>query len=88
MVCRVLVKTLFVIFVLFFVVSCRTSEEDFSQVSIKQKANKCYVIGHRGAAGLAPENTLAAFGKACELGVDAVELDVFLTADNKNRRAS
>ncbi len=82
MVCRVFVKTLFVIFVLFFVVSCRTSEEGFSQVSVKQKANKCYVIGHRGAAGLAPENTLSAFQRACEIGVGAIELDVLLNADN------
>ena len=34
------------------------------------------IIGHRGAAGLAPENTLAGFGKAAALGVHAVELDV------------
>lgn len=39
------------------------------------------VIGHRGAAGLLPENTLAAFTRACELGVDAVELDVLASAD-------
>ena len=44
---------------------------------------KLYVIGHRGAAGLAPENTLAAFSRALELGVDGIELDVLITADRK-----
>jgi glycerophosphoryl diester phosphodiesterase len=39
------------------------------------------VIGHRGAAGLKPENTLASFSAALELGVDAVELDVHLVED-------
>lgn len=33
-------------------------------------------IGHRGAAGLEPENTLRSFGKAISLGVDAVEFDL------------
>ena len=33
-------------------------------------------IGHRGAAGLEPENTLRSFMRALKLGVDAVELDV------------
>ena len=38
-------------------------------------------IGHRGAAALEPENTLRAFGRAIELGVDFVELDVLDLAD-------
>ena len=39
--------------------------------------------GHRGAAGLEPENTIRSFNKALEIGVDAVELDVHLTKDKK-----
>lgn len=38
-------------------------------------------IGHRGAAGHAPENTLAAIRKGIELGVDFVEIDIRCTAD-------
>lgn len=38
-------------------------------------------IGHRGAAGLAPENTLPGFALALELGVDAIELDVHCCED-------
>ncbi|MDP1949286.1 MAG: glycerophosphodiester phosphodiesterase family protein [Nitrospirota bacterium] len=38
-------------------------------------------IGHRGAAGHAPENTLAAIHKGIALGVDFVEIDVRRTAD-------
>jgi glycerophosphoryl diester phosphodiesterase len=39
------------------------------------------VVAHRGGAGLAPENTLGACLRAVALGVDAVEVDVRLTAD-------
>jgi glycerophosphoryl diester phosphodiesterase len=38
-------------------------------------------IAHRGASGYEPENTLAAFKKALELGVDMVELDVYVLED-------
>ncbi len=38
---------------------------------------KFLVIGHRGAAGHAPENTLLSVRKALALGVDAVEVDVY-----------
>ncbi|MGN5137741.1 glycerophosphodiester phosphodiesterase [Aeromonas sp. 164P] len=34
------------------------------------------IIAHRGASGLAPENTLKAMTKALELGVSAIEIDV------------
>lgn len=40
-------------------------------------------IGHRGAKAYEPENTLRSFKRAIELGVDAVELDVRRTKDNK-----
>jgi glycerophosphoryl diester phosphodiesterase len=39
------------------------------------------VLGHRGASAVAPENTVAAFTRARELGADGVELDVRRTAD-------
>jgi glycerophosphoryl diester phosphodiesterase len=37
--------------------------------------------GHRGARGLAPENTLAAFERALEIGVSTLETDVHLSAE-------
>ena len=39
------------------------------------------IMGHRGAAGHAPENTLAALRMAAQLGVRWVEFDVHLSAD-------
>jgi len=39
------------------------------------------VIGHRGACGLAPENTLASIRTAKGLGCSWVEVDVMLTKD-------
>lgn len=46
--------------------------------------NKNLIItGHRGAAGLAPENTLASIQLALDLGVDRIEIDVQQTKDNQ-----
>jgi glycerophosphoryl diester phosphodiesterase len=41
------------------------------------------IWGHRGALHYAPENTIASFQKAIELGADGVEFDVQLTKDGK-----
>ncbi|MBX2833534.1 MAG: glycerophosphoryl diester phosphodiesterase [Micavibrio sp.] len=40
------------------------------------------IIGHRGAAAYAPENTIVGIHTAADMGVDWVELDVKLTKDN------
>jgi glycerophosphoryl diester phosphodiesterase len=41
-----------------------------------------YIIGHRGAPLVAPENTIAAFAKAVEFGANAIETDVCVTQDD------
>jgi glycerophosphoryl diester phosphodiesterase len=43
----------------------------------------CLLCGHRGASGHAPENTLAAFRLAIDMGVDLCELDVQQTRDDR-----
>ena len=40
-------------------------------------------VAHRGASGSCPENTLTAFQKALEIGVDEIELDLHSTKDGR-----
>ena len=47
------------------------------------ESDRCLVIAHRGASAAAPENTLAAFRLAADLGADGVELDVRRTVDGQ-----
>lgn len=42
-----------------------------------------YVIGHRGAAGYAPENTMVSFERGIALRADAIELDIHPTSDGE-----
>ena len=42
---------------------------------------KPFIIAHRGASAVAPENTLAAFQKAIEIGAEGIEFDVRLAKD-------
>jgi glycerophosphoryl diester phosphodiesterase len=50
---------------------------------LRSVTGRVAVVAHRGAQAYAPENTMAAFRLASELGADAVELDVHLTADER-----
>ena len=52
-------------------------------VSSAGQPRDCLIIAHRAGAGLAPENSLSAVRRARELGVDAIEVDVRLTADGE-----
>ncbi|NUM55573.1 MAG: glycerophosphodiester phosphodiesterase family protein [Candidatus Hydrogenedentes bacterium] len=58
-------------------------------LSISQAGKETYTfpgviaVGHRGTVKFAPENTIAAFNKAIEIGVDLLEMDVRETKDGK-----
>ena len=41
------------------------------------------IQGHRGCRGLMPENTIEGFLKACELGVNTLEMDVVWSIDGQ-----
>jgi glycerophosphoryl diester phosphodiesterase len=47
----------------------------------RKEGSRPLVIAHRGGAGLWPENTIYAFERAKELGVDVIEVDVRSTSD-------
>jgi glycerophosphoryl diester phosphodiesterase len=48
---------------------------------VKKPKRTSLIIAHRGASGLAPENTALSFHKAIELGVDMIETDCRVTKD-------
>ncbi len=47
-----------------------------------QDEGRPLVMAHRGGGGLWPENTLYAFERAAEMGVDVIETEIHSTADN------
>jgi glycerophosphoryl diester phosphodiesterase len=51
--------------------------------SMEPEFENFVIHGHRGCRGLLPENTIQAFRKALELGVDFLELDVVVSKDKK-----
>lgn len=75
-------KIFFAFVLLLSLAAFQVSSSHPADATTEQTEKKIYIIGHRGAAGLAPENTIVSFSKAFEIGVDAIELDVHLSADN------
>lgn len=60
------------------------NKSSFAQSKLlKPKNGNTYVIAHRGAHIGIPENTLAAYQKAIDLGCDFIEIDIRTTKDNK-----
>ena len=57
------------------------AEEETQIEEVEQTQPEVQVVAHRGYSSMFPENTMAAFKGACELGVDYIELDVQLSKD-------
>jgi glycerophosphoryl diester phosphodiesterase len=53
-----------------------------SKLTIDSKKYNMKIEGHRGAGYLEPENSIRAFKRAIELGLESVEFDIWLTKDN------
>jgi glycerophosphoryl diester phosphodiesterase len=54
-----------------------------SRLQLYPEVARPLVFAHRGLSSLAPENTMAAFKLAREMGAPGIELDVHLTSDGK-----
>ena len=50
--------------------------------ALNGELSKPVIIAHRGSSGTAPENTMAAFKEALEVGADMIELDIHLSKDS------
>ena len=66
-----------------FIFSQEISSENPKGYSCKPKNGNIYVVAHRGAHNHIPENTLAAYQKAIDLGCDFVEIDIRKTKDGR-----
>jgi glycerophosphoryl diester phosphodiesterase len=81
---KITLLTLLSIVLLFLLLAIGVPYINFTGTSTDDNPNKknVIVIAHRGASGLAPENTIASFIKAMEFNVDFIELDVHVSKDD------
>lgn len=66
-----------------FIFSQESSSENPNEYFRKPKNGNTYVVAHRGAHNGIPENTLAAYKKAIDLGCDFVEIDIRKSKDGR-----
>jgi glycerophosphoryl diester phosphodiesterase len=67
-----------------FVLACSESTiENTTEVEKNVSYKNLDFQGHRGCRGLLPENTISAFKKALDLGVNTLEMDVVITKDKR-----
>lgn len=59
------------------------AEQAAAQIQTDKEIRLPEFIAHRGASWLAPENTMASVRLAWEMDADAVEIDIYLTADDE-----
>ncbi|WP_247653574.1 glycerophosphodiester phosphodiesterase family protein [Flavobacterium sp. CS20] len=76
-------KNILILFVLLgfakSLLSCKKTDSSKSMTLITYKFD---LQGHRGARGILPENSLQAFQKAIDIGVNTLELDVVISKDS------
>lgn len=64
-------------------ISCTNKKQNEKESKSVESKREIQIVAHRGGAKLAPENTIASFEKAIDLGVDMIEIDVRLSSDNE-----
>ena len=69
-----------IIFLLFLILTIPMEAQN-NEEKAQNKSRDVKIVAHRGASKFAPENTIAAFAKAYEMGADVVEFDVRETKD-------
>ncbi|ARI78629.1 glycerophosphodiester phosphodiesterase [Halobacillus mangrovi] len=75
--------TVFMVIGLVVMVFAGSENNVLANADNSKRDNKVLSIAHRGAAGYAPENTMAAFEKAFEMKAEMLELDVQMSKDGE-----
>jgi len=78
-----LTKLLGILSISVLLMNCEGKKETDKNMKHNKSGDHPIIIAHRGGAKLAPENTLASFKNAIDLGVDMIEIDVHLSKDSE-----